>query len=61
MGRDGVEGARAVRAAGGRVLAEAAETCTVYGMPRAIVEDGLADLVLPLHDMAQAIVAEAGA
>jgi two-component system, chemotaxis family, protein-glutamate methylesterase/glutaminase len=61
MGRDGVEGARAVRAAGGRVLAEAAETCTVYGMPRAIVEDGLADLVLPLHEMAPAIVAEAGA
>jgi two-component system, chemotaxis family, protein-glutamate methylesterase/glutaminase len=42
------------------VLAEAAETCTVYGMPRAIVEDGLADLVLPLHEMAPAIVAEAG-
>jgi two-component system chemotaxis response regulator CheB len=61
MGRDGVEGARAVREAGGRVLAEAAETCTVYGMPRAIVEDGLADLVLPLHEMAPAIVAEAGA
>jgi two-component system chemotaxis response regulator CheB len=61
MGRDGVEGARAVRAAGGRVLAEAAETCTVYGMPRAIVEDGLADLVLPLHEMAPAIAAEAGA
>jgi two-component system chemotaxis response regulator CheB len=61
MGRDGVEGARAVREAGGRVLCEAAETCTVYGMPRAIVEDGLADLVLPLPEMAQAIVAEAGA
>jgi two-component system, chemotaxis family, protein-glutamate methylesterase/glutaminase len=61
MGRDGVEGARAVREAGGRVLAEAAETCTVYGMPRAIVEDGLADLVLPVHEMAPAIVAEAGA
>ena len=61
MGRDGVEGARAVREAGGRVLCEAAETCTVYGMPRAVVEDGLADLTLPLHELAQAIVAEAGA
>ena len=61
MGRDGAQGARAVRAAGGRVLCEAAETCTVYGMPRAVVEDGLADLVLPLGDLAEAIAAEAGA
>jgi two-component system chemotaxis response regulator CheB len=61
MGRDGAQGARAVRAAGGRVLCEAAETCTVYGMPRAVVEDGLADLVLPLGELPEAIAAEAGA
>jgi two-component system chemotaxis response regulator CheB len=61
MGRDGLEGARAVREAGGRIICEAAETCTVYGMPRAVVEDGLADLTLPLHELARAIVAEAGA
>jgi two-component system chemotaxis response regulator CheB len=61
MGRDGVEGARAVREAGGRVICEAAETCTVYGMPRAVIDDGLADLTVPLHEMANAIVAEAGA
>jgi two-component system chemotaxis response regulator CheB len=60
MGRDGAQGARAVRAAGGRVLCEAAETCTVYGMPRAVIEDGLADLVLPLGEMAEAMAAEAG-
>ena len=61
MGRDGAQGARAVRAAGGRIICEAAESCTVYGMPRAVVEDGLADLVLPLGELAQAIAAEAGA
>jgi len=61
MGRDGAQGARAVRAAGGRVICEAAESCTVYGMPRAVIEDGLADLVLPLGELAEAIVAEAGA
>ena len=61
MGRDGAQGARAVRAAGGRIICEAAETCTVYGMPRAVVEDGLADLVLPLDEMAEAMAAEAGA
>jgi two-component system, chemotaxis family, protein-glutamate methylesterase/glutaminase len=61
MGRDGAQGARAVRAAGGRILCEAAESCTVYGMPRAVVEDGLADVVLPLGELAEAIAAEAGA
>jgi two-component system chemotaxis response regulator CheB len=61
MGRDGAQGARAVRAAGGRVLCQAAETCAVYGMPRAVVEDGLADLVLPLDELAAAIAVEAGA
>jgi two-component system chemotaxis response regulator CheB len=61
MGRDGAEGARAVREAGGRVICQTAETCTVYGMPRAVVEDGLADLTFGLEEMADAIVAEAGA
>jgi two-component system, chemotaxis family, protein-glutamate methylesterase/glutaminase len=61
MGRDGAQGARAVRAAGGRVICEAAESCTVYGMPRAVIEDGLADVVLPLGELAQAIAEEAGA
>src|SRR6185295_324066 len=55
MGRDGAQGARAVRAAGGRILCEAAESCTVYGMPRAVIEDGLADVVLPLGELAEAI------
>ena len=45
MGRDGLEGAKAVRAAGGRILVEAESTCTVYGMPRAVAEAGLADEV----------------
>ena len=61
MGRDGAQGARAVRAAGGRILCEAAESCTVYGMPRAVIEDGLADVVLPLGELAEAIATEAGA
>ncbi len=60
MGRDGLEGAKAVRAAGGRILVEAESTCTVYGMPRAVAEAGLADEVLPLHELAGAIVREAG-
>ena len=60
MGRDGLEGAKAVRAAGGRILVEAESTCTVYGMPRAVAEAGLADEVLPLDELAGAIAREAG-
>jgi two-component system chemotaxis response regulator CheB len=60
MGRDGLEGAKAVKAAGGRVLVEAESTCTVYGMPRAVAEAGLADEILPLDELAEAIVREAG-
>jgi two-component system, chemotaxis family, protein-glutamate methylesterase/glutaminase len=60
MGRDGLAGASAVKAAGGRVLVEAESTCTVYGMPRAVAEAGLADEVLPLDELAGAIVREAG-
>jgi len=60
MGRDGLAGATAVKAVGGRVLVEAESTCTVYGMPRAVAEAGLADEILPLDELADAIVREAG-
>jgi two-component system, chemotaxis family, protein-glutamate methylesterase/glutaminase len=59
MGRDGLEGARAVRAAGGRVLVEDESTCTIYGMPRAVAEAGLAHQVLPLSELPAAIAREA--
>jgi two-component system chemotaxis response regulator CheB len=61
MGKDGLEGARAVREAGGSVLVEAESTCVVYGMPRAVAEAGLADEILPLHELPAAIAREAGA
>ncbi len=48
MGDDGVEGARAIRAAGGTVIAESAETAVVYGMPGSVVRAGLASKVLAL-------------
>jgi two-component system chemotaxis response regulator CheB len=60
MGNDGLAGARAVKAAGGRILVEAEETCAVYGMPRVIADAGLADVVLPLGDLPGAIVREVG-
>jgi two-component system, chemotaxis family, protein-glutamate methylesterase/glutaminase len=60
MGSDGLKGATEVRKYGGRILAEAEESCTVYGMPRAIVEAKLADDVMDLDRLASAIAAEAG-
>jgi two-component system, chemotaxis family, protein-glutamate methylesterase/glutaminase len=59
MGKDGLEGAKAVKAAGGRVLVEAESTCVVYGMPRAVAEAGLADAVHGLDELAAAIAREA--
>jgi two-component system, chemotaxis family, protein-glutamate methylesterase/glutaminase len=49
MGDDGVEGARAIKAAGGVVIAESEETAVIYGMPRVVVSRGLAQEVVPLH------------
>ncbi len=55
MGRDGLDGARAIKARGGRILAEAESTCVVYGMPKALAEAGLADRQVPIDEMAQAV------
>ena len=46
---------RALKEAGGLVLAEDESTCVVYGMPRSVVEHGLSDEVVPLDHMAAAI------
>jgi len=59
MGQDGLEGAREVHRRGGRILAEAESSCTVYGMPRAIVEARLADGVHDLGRLPDAISREA--
>ncbi len=60
MGNDGLKGATEVRKYGGRILAESQSSCTVYGMPRAVVEANLADDVMDLDSLAAAIAAEAG-
>jgi two-component system chemotaxis response regulator CheB len=55
MGSDGTNGSRAIRQAGGKIVVEHESTCAVYGMPRSIVEAGLADEVVPLPGIAGAI------
>lgn len=51
MGVDGAAGAGAIRAAGGRVIAEAESTCVVFGMPKAALESGAAERAVPLPDI----------
>lgn len=56
MGSDGKIGAQALKRRGASIWAQSEETCTVYGMPKAIVDSDLADRVLDLdliaHDIA---------
>ena len=56
MGSDGLRGTRAIKAAGGIAIAQDEESSVVYGMPRAVTEAGLADQVLPLSAIPEAIV-----
>ncbi|WP_027181390.1 protein-glutamate methylesterase/protein-glutamine glutaminase [Oleidesulfovibrio alaskensis] len=56
MGSDGLEGIKVLKQKGGHALAQSDSTCVVYGMPKAIVDAGLADSVVDIDDMAQAIM-----
>jgi len=56
MGDDGLAGLRAVRQAGGRVVAQDEGSSIVFGMPGAAVAAGLAHAVLPLDAIAAHLV-----
>jgi len=56
MGQDGLLGARAVRDAGGSVLAQDEASSVVWGMPGFVARDGIASAVLPLEAVAGRIV-----
>jgi two-component system chemotaxis response regulator CheB len=57
MGRDGVEGAARLVASGGAVLAQDEGSSAVWGMPRAVIEAGLACAVMSPEKMARRIAA----
>ncbi len=58
MGDDGLEGARAVKEAGGVVIVESQESAVVFGMPGSVQRAGLADHVLPLRQIGPFLVSE---
>jgi two-component system chemotaxis response regulator CheB len=56
MGNDGTDGMKAIKRAGGKTLVQDEQSCVVYGMPRAVVEAGVADKIAPLGSLASEIV-----
>ncbi len=61
MGSDGALGMKALKAIGAKTIAQDEESCVVYGMPRAAVELGVVDKVLPLSKIAAALIESAQA
>ena len=51
MGRDGLGGSEVLKKLGGRVVAQHADECTVFGMPKAVIEAGLADRIVKLRHL----------
>ncbi|TDX51359.1 protein-glutamate methylesterase/protein-glutamine glutaminase [Orenia marismortui] len=56
MGKDGAEGLKLIRDAGGQTIAQDEESCVVYGMPKAAYELGAVDVVKSIDDIAVEIV-----
>jgi two-component system chemotaxis response regulator CheB len=56
MGNDGLKGLTELKKTGGRIFAQNEDTCVVYGMPKAVVDAGIADKVLSLEEMAGEII-----
>lgn len=59
MGSDGTLGCRLLKRKGALVLAQDKETCVVFGMPSTVIAEGLADQIVPLPEMAGAIISAA--
>jgi two-component system chemotaxis response regulator CheB len=56
LGNDGAQGMKEIKNKGGKTIAESEETCVVYGMPRSVVEAGLADKIVPLNEIAGELI-----
>jgi len=56
MGSDGLDGSRAIRGAGGRIVTESESSAIVYGMPQVVHAAGLANAEAPLDSMVDEIL-----
>ena len=56
LGSDGARGLKAIKEAGGSTIAEDESTCVVFGMPKAAIELGCVDEVVPLPGIAQSLL-----
>jgi two-component system chemotaxis response regulator CheB len=56
MGDDGVLGCRVLKRKGAQIVVQDEASCVVYGMPRQVVEAGLADVVCPLSQLHEVIL-----
>ncbi|AIJ05777.1 response regulator receiver modulated CheB methylesterase [Methanocaldococcus bathoardescens] len=56
IGKDGAYGFKKIKEKGGKIIAQDGKTCVVFGMPKAVIELGIADLVLPPSEIPRAIV-----
>ncbi len=57
MGEDGLQGCQDLNRRGSTIWTQDQESCVVYGMPRQVVDSGIADRVLPLANLADALTA----
>lgn len=55
MGSDGCKGLKNLKNMGGIIIAQNEPSCIVYGMPRAVVDAGIADEIVPLEEIAARI------
>jgi two-component system chemotaxis response regulator CheB len=56
MGADGKSGVRALKEEGARILAQDRESCVVFGMPKAAIDTGCVDAVVPIEEMADELL-----
>jgi two-component system chemotaxis response regulator CheB len=56
MGNDGVKGLRRIKENGGTTIVQDEKTSIIFGMPRAAIEEGVADQVLPLDEILPAVM-----